>query len=119
MGPSEIQHGQVQCCTWVSAVANNVYRLRAELTQQPCQEGPEGPGGLKAQCEPSVCTCRPEGQMYAGLHQKRGSQQGMTGDCSLLLCPCEARLEYWGPYHGKDLELFGWIRGGCKDPQKS
>ena len=29
-------------------------------------------------------------ELRTGLHQQRGGQQGQGGDCSSLLCPCEA-----------------------------
>ena len=38
----------------------------------------------------SMCSCSLEGQQYAGLHRKRGGQQGEGGDCPPLLCCCEA-----------------------------
>ena len=33
--------------------------------------------------EPAVCTCSPEGQLYPGMHQKRGGQQGDGGHCPM------------------------------------
>ena len=39
--------------------------------------------------EPAVHACSPEGERYAGLHQKRSGQQREGGDCSSLLCPHE------------------------------
>jgi len=42
-----------------------------------------------------------EGQLYPGLHQKRGGQLGEGDDCSLLLWPCETPSRVlclaWGP----------------------
>ena len=37
-----------------------------------------------------MCPCGSEGKCYPGLHQKKGDQQGQGGDCSPLLCSCEA-----------------------------
>ena len=34
-----------------------------------------------------MCTSRPEGQQYPGLHQKQSGQQVKGGDSATLLCP--------------------------------
>ena len=39
------------------------------------------------------CVCSAEVQQYHGLHQKRGAQQGVGGDCPLLLKPDEVPSE--------------------------
>ena len=59
-------------------------------SEQPCGEGPGGPGGQEAGHEPAVCACSPEGQLCAGLHQNGGGQQGEGGDCAPLLSSWEA-----------------------------
>jgi len=33
--------------------------------------------------EPAVCTCSADGQLYPGMHQKRGGQQGDGGHCPM------------------------------------
>ena len=43
-----------------------------------------GLGGQEAGHKPAACACRPEGQLYPGLHLKRGGQQGEGGDCPPL-----------------------------------
>ena len=66
-----------------------VYSL-GELLQSSSLRGTSGFWWMKAEHEPAVCTCSPEGQLYHRLHQKRQGYQGNESDCLSLLCPSKA-----------------------------
>lgn len=89
--------------------------FRKCLKVEGCLEGSGSPGGWKAEHEPAVCPCYPDGQQYSGLLQKRGGQQGQEGD-SLppQLCSGEASPGVlhvvWGPQK-RDLELLEQVLG--------
>lgn len=50
----------------------------------------ESSDGQKAQNEPAVHSCTPEGQLSPGLHQKKCDQQVKGGNYPPLFCPREA-----------------------------
>ena len=63
---------------------------------------------MKTEYEPTLCPCSSESQLYPGLQQKRGGQQGEGGGCPALLCPCDApsASSVRGPQYKKDRELL-------------
>ena len=69
---------------------------------------------MAAECEPAMCSCSPEIQLYPGLHPKQCGQQGERGDCVSLLCAVRPHLEHcvqrWSPQHRRDMDLFGCIQ---------
>jgi len=69
--------------------------------------------------DPPVWAFTLEGQLYPGLHQKRGGQQGERGNCPTLLCPCETpsgvqawdpHCAAWDPQHRENVKLLEWIQ---------
>lgn len=55
-------------------------------------------GRHKTECEPAMCVCSLDNQLYPGLHKKRHSQQGKCLLCSVLgRTHLEVCIELWCP----------------------
>ena len=85
------------------------YRLgRGRLESSP-EEKDLGVLVDETQHKPTMWGCRPEGQLYLGLHQEKHDQQVKGRDSALLICSCEilhgVLHPFVGPQHKKDIEL--------------
>jgi len=63
-----------------------------------------GPGGQKSGYEAAAHVCNLEGQLYPGLHQKRGWSTGQGGDCPHL----KYYVQAWGSQYNKGVQ--DWVQ---------
>ena len=83
--PHEVQQGKVQGpAPGLGQPPVSIHVGRWRIWEQPCQEGLEGTGELKAGHESTICACSPDSQPYPELSKESG-QQVKGGDSAPLL----------------------------------
>jgi len=69
--------------------------------------------------EPAMCACSPEGQLYAGLHQNRGSRMESIVLLYSALVRCHLQYYAQGPSTKKMWSCWSRSRGAHKDDQRA
>lgn len=94
--PFSLYSHEVKVFLWYRLTSGCDQRTFIDWFQpQPCQGGCGDSGGWKDRQKPKVCSYNPEGQLYLGLHQKKGGQQREGGDCSPFALPWMVFSSAW------------------------
>jgi len=102
-------------CIWFGAVPGMCSDWEKDSLREALQRRTWEFWWVKSWCEPTVCICSLESQLYPGLHQRKNDQQGSELNVlfhSVLMKPhLKYCIQAWEPQYRKDEELLERVQG--------